>query len=187
MRKSGIRANYYPKLWEAMKKVSSFTTVELIKEAGLEPERWLIRRISLYLKSLAAKGHLKQTQQTNSGASRYRYELISQDLPFEDVPLIHRCWHYVWNRKVFSSRDLVSYANVSAAVANRFCTTLKRIGYVRVEEACHPRQGFSTLRLVADSGPLPLIFRGDGSVFDPNRNQTIHPIQGVEDDEKTDN
>ncbi len=78
--------------------------------------------------------------------------------------------------KRFSTADLESSAEISAANLQKYVGALHRAGYLRLERPKRngKAMGHAIYRLVQCSGPRAPIVRNDGTgIYDPNRDQLV--------------
>lgn len=169
------------KLWQAVRRLRTFTTPELALAARVDRRQTVIKD---YLASLVRAGILRRETQASPGLFN-RYELVldsgvdaprlrKDGTPLPDTGQV-RMWRAMKILKIFSVRDLVVHASlpdapIKESTAETYCRWLTQGRYLNLPPV---EDGVVRYRLIRDTGAkAPQILRIK-QLYDPNTGEVV--------------
>lgn len=94
---------------------------------------------------------------------------------------VENMWRTMRMLTQFSPRDLAAHATtdivtVTETTAKSYCSTLLRVGYLKVVSKASPPKKQAVYRLIRNTGPNPPMIQRTKQVFDPNTKQA-YPVE----------
>ncbi|MFN4058193.1 MAG: hypothetical protein ACK4HW_08430 [Roseinatronobacter sp.] len=173
------RAARHQMVWDAAKRLSTFTYDELASEAGVSRSQAQDR-----VRGWLREGRVREERR---GDSRLLHFTVPRDsgaaMPVNPLPRTEgieaNCWTVMRRLSNFSPTDLSAHATtenceVSPERAREYCQTLLRAGYLRVVRQAISGKREAVYRLIRNTGPKAPRLRRVRAIEDVNLGTLTH-------------